>query len=193
VDSGASQHLYCGNPQNLTNMGPAETIFITVANGAVLTSSQSGDFLFVTSGHIGILKNVYYVPQLEHNLLSIGQLTAAGYKISFAHNTCVISGQADKEFRAKRSNGIYVLKMCPRPYNSAKLAFNDSFSSDKHQGTMSWTELHKATGHTAFSTLDKAVKNGIYNGIKVDINSSREQCETCEIMKMTQKECSKIL
>jgi hypothetical protein len=43
-------------------------------------------------------------------------------------------------------------------------------SSDKNQGLcMSWTDLHKATGHTAFSTLDKAIKNGIYKGIKVDL------------------------
>ena len=43
-----------------------------------------------SSGKLRVLKDVQYVPQLAHNLLSLGQLMASGYTVEFADGECVI-------------------------------------------------------------------------------------------------------
>jgi hypothetical protein len=36
------------------------------------------------------IPDVYYVPNIKHNLLSIGQLMAHGYDVNFHNNICTI-------------------------------------------------------------------------------------------------------
>ena len=36
------------------------------------------------------IPDVYYVPQLKHNLISVGQLMEHGYDVLFRKNTCYI-------------------------------------------------------------------------------------------------------
>lgn len=37
-----------------------------------------------------LIHDIKYVPSLDHNLLSIGQLTSSGYKVVFSKNVCRI-------------------------------------------------------------------------------------------------------
>ena len=39
---------------------------------------------------VKLLHNVQYVPILEHNLLSVGQLLLSGYSVNFSNEACYI-------------------------------------------------------------------------------------------------------
>lgn len=57
-------------------------------------------------GNVKFLYNVYFIPDLTQNLLSVGQLMGNGYYILFNNGSCVI--------RNKESNQIIVdVKMMP--------------------------------------------------------------------------------
>ena len=53
---------------------------------------------FKGKGTINVIKNlgkksisdVYFIPGLKHNLISVGQLTQKGYKVNFENNVCTI-------------------------------------------------------------------------------------------------------
>ena len=47
-------------------------------------------------GKVKLLYDVFFVPNLAHSLLSVGQLMKGGYAILFDNGTCVIN---DKESR----------------------------------------------------------------------------------------------
>lgn len=36
------------------------------------------------------ISNIYFVPSLEHNLISVGQLSQKGYRVIFEKNVCTI-------------------------------------------------------------------------------------------------------
>lgn len=46
--------------------------------------------LKTSSGKESILTNVQFVPSLAHNLLSVGQLMASGYKVQFSDGECSV-------------------------------------------------------------------------------------------------------
>lgn len=41
-------------------------------------------------GGVKLIHNVYYVPKLAHNLLSVGQLTRNGFKVMFDEQMCSV-------------------------------------------------------------------------------------------------------
>lgn len=47
--------------------------------------------LQANSGKNHIQTNVQFVPKLEHNLLSVGQLMNSGYKMEFSDGECTVS------------------------------------------------------------------------------------------------------
>ena len=64
---------------------------ITTANGDQLIISGIGTItLSSVSGQSLPLSNVYFVPKLSANLLSVGQLIDDGYHINFSSTGCVI-------------------------------------------------------------------------------------------------------
>ena len=46
--------------------------------------------ILTRQGESKTISEVYYVPSLKHNLLSVGQLTQKGYKVIFQGQECVI-------------------------------------------------------------------------------------------------------
>lgn len=90
LDSGASCHL-CRNLEMLTNVRKTEKISITAANKERMTSDTVGDISLsvTTSGNNPSevnVNNVYYVPDLEINLLSVSQIVSKGHRVVFNSN-----------------------------------------------------------------------------------------------------------
>ena len=48
-----------------------------------------------TISGIKLLENVLYVPEIEHNLLSVGQLVDAGFSVHFEDGLCVVKNSND--------------------------------------------------------------------------------------------------
>ncbi len=64
------------------------------------------------SSHEINVQNVFYVPRIDKNILSIGQTTALGLQMLIKNNTCLISTKNSQGifFKSKvKSKGIFIL------------------------------------------------------------------------------------
>ncbi|KAH7524952.1 hypothetical protein FEM48_Zijuj06G0173800 [Ziziphus jujuba var. spinosa] len=88
IDSGASNHMV-SSPKSLVNVKPSlGNLEIQTANGDKLPVKAIGDI-----PHSLPLNNVFLVPHLTSNLLSVGQLVDENCKVSFSPSGCIVQDQ----------------------------------------------------------------------------------------------------
>ena len=94
LDSGASNHMTSVEHSFLDSHPYLGKEKITTANGDQLLISGVGTItLSSVTGQSITLSNVYFVPKLSANLLSVGQLIDEGYLVNFSSSGCVIQGR----------------------------------------------------------------------------------------------------
>lgn len=95
--SAAVNHM-TGNPDVLTTYTPMNgDLNVHVANMGLMQVCGIGS---VNTPNV-VLQNVWYVPGLELNLVSAGQLTKLGHKVSFGSYGCRISKGTDNNVVGK--------------------------------------------------------------------------------------------
>ncbi|CAL5345664.1 unnamed protein product [Camellia sinensis] len=130
-----------------------------------------------THGNIKLLHNVQFVPDLGYNLLSVGQLMAAGYSISFDNDACVIR---DKHSGHTLINiNMTQNKMFPLEVSSME---NFVFAASGKDDSKLW---HLRYGHLNIKGLKLLKEKGMVFGLpKI---GSIELCEGCIYGKQTRK------
>lgn len=63
---------------------------VKLGNGTRMRIEGKGSVLLKVDGHTQVVPDVFYVPQLKNNLLSIGQLQEKGLAILFQQGKCSI-------------------------------------------------------------------------------------------------------
>lgn len=113
IDSGASMHLIANekwlkNPQYSPKLPD-----IVVANETKVPVLCSGDIVITTSHDYEVtVKNVYCVPSLATNLLSVSELIRNGNSVNFELNKCLIRNKSgDLVAEAVLINGVYKLNL----------------------------------------------------------------------------------
>lgn len=122
----------------------------------------------------GKLQNVYYVPELSHNLFSISTASSCGLthlgskdKIQFYHG--------DKElFTAHLENKIYILDLKVKKPIKIKGLANAATIED-------W---HHRFGHVSMDTLKKMITRKAVDGLEVK-GQATQVCENCTLNKCT--------
>jgi len=88
IDSGASRHL-CGNRNafaTYTNISKVQEI--TIADGTKIKAKGVGTIEIVSQESSMTLKDVWHVPDICGNLLSVLRMVDAGYTLEFGQTTC---------------------------------------------------------------------------------------------------------
>ena len=152
---------------------------ITTANGDQLINSEIYTItLSGVSGQSLLLPNVYFVPKLSANLLSVGQLIDDGYHIIFSSTGCVIQGrQTGKVIATGSKHGRLFL---------LDIGHHSLFSSSSPQLDKLWTVWHSRLGHVNNSYLLSLFKIGCLEpAIENKMMSSllQTKCETCCLSK----------
>ncbi|GAU10379.1 hypothetical protein TSUD_422780, partial [Trifolium subterraneum] len=81
LDSGASNHM-CGHKHLFKEMQKIEDGHVSFGDASKVKVEGKGTICYLQKdGLIGSIKDVYYVPDLKTNILSLGQLTEKGYSI----------------------------------------------------------------------------------------------------------------
>ncbi|XP_050918741.1 uncharacterized protein LOC127136191 [Lathyrus oleraceus] len=109
MDLGCSTHM-TGIKDWFVKINRAMKNKVKFTNDTILMADEISDVLIMRrdDGH-SLIKDVFYVPEIKYNLLSIGQLLEKGYKIHME----------DKGLRVMEAKGVLVLK--------APMATNRSF------------------------------------------------------------------
>ena len=82
VDSGCSNHM-CGERNMFSSLDTAFTHNVKLGNNHKLMVGGKGVVKITLSGVSYVVNDVYYVPELKNNLLSVGQLQEKGLDVLF--------------------------------------------------------------------------------------------------------------
>jgi len=155
LDSGATRHMtreksWFSDFQEL----PACPVYI--GNGKALDCVGMGSIpcAMLVDGEIkdGKLKDVWYVPELSTNLLSVSCLTANGWTVDFAEQRCTIRSAAGAvAARAVKENNMYRVQMATAK-NSA-----EAHVAATTEPAQLW---HERLGHVGAARLGKLQENG---------------------------------
>ncbi|KAE9385918.1 hypothetical protein BT96DRAFT_840092, partial [Gymnopus androsaceus JB14] len=120
------------------------------------------------------LKNTLYAPDAMNNLLSVSRIDDGGGELNFKsgqvqlfdmHKNLLINGE--------KKHCLYYLKAHAREAEHANAA------SDQEK-SHTWEEWHRKYGHIGNSTLETLQKDGLVEGLNVDLNSPHAgDCEAC--------------
>ncbi|KAG6487034.1 hypothetical protein ZIOFF_055615 [Zingiber officinale] len=96
LDSGCSNHM-TGNHDTFVKLDPNITSQIILGDGSQKSGKGKGDIAVQTKeGQEKLITDVLYVPELSHNLLSVGQLMEKNFSFLFDDGRCQIFDKTNK-------------------------------------------------------------------------------------------------
>ncbi|KAK8956512.1 hypothetical protein KSP39_PZI000036 [Platanthera zijinensis] len=171
IDSGCSSHM-TNKREHFTSFDDTYKSVVYLGDGQKQNIEGKGEISFQTQNGIKVIPDVYYVPKLAQNLLSVGQLMEKGYKIVFSNNTCSIKDRnnADIASAIMSNNRVFTLDM---------LRLNNSALTCIQQGCRSLAQnWHHRLGHIHWEAIQKMQKQQLVHGLP-EIKFTTQFCETC--------------
>ncbi|KAK9133356.1 hypothetical protein Scep_012884 [Stephania cephalantha] len=89
IDSGCTNHM-CHDKNLFRDLKPIEVKKVRIGNGGHILAKGKGTVAITTSSGTKLISDVLYIPDIDQNLLSVGQLIEKGYKVSFEDLHCAI-------------------------------------------------------------------------------------------------------
>lgn len=176
MDSGCSNHM-TGNRDLFVTLDDSFNKDVRTGDDKILNVKGNGDVRLRTRSGDKKIQNVYFVPGLKYNLLSVGQLILRGYDIHFKHGSCEIK---DMNNRTLGTVHMTSNKMFPLRFQEDNLL---SFKVTNLDASLLW---HKRYGHMNFGSLTYMSKQEMVKGLpnidKVDL-----VCEGCILGKQSRE------
>lgn len=182
IDSGCTDHLVNNKNYFIDLLMLEEPINIVVAkSNNFMQAVGVGNikiFSLVNGKKIEcIIKNVFYVPTLRKNLLSVKRLEMADIKVLFDNGQVKLFLEHELIGIGNRNN-LYEIKF--------KLIYPESLNIEtENENLKLW---HKRYGHICNENMKKLIKNNAVDGLSnLKISSRVEFCEACVSGKSTRK------
>jgi hypothetical protein len=174
LDSGCINHM-CGKKDYFSDLNEKFRDAVKLGNNASMAVMGKGNVRLQVHGKTQIFTNVFFVPELKNNLLSIGQLQEKGLDILFQHGRCkVFHHEQGLIMDTKMSaNRMFVLHAASHPLKT--VCFN-TITEDMVQ---LW---HCRYGHLSFTSLKTLQQKQMVNGLPLFTSPSR-LCKDCLVGK----------
>jgi hypothetical protein len=175
LDSGASNHM-CGHKHLFKEMQKIEDGHVSFGDASKVKVEGKGRICYLQKdGLIGSIKDVYYVPDLKTNILSLGQLTEKGYSILIKDRILHLKdnqGHLIAQVEMGR-NRMYKLNLRSVQEKCLQVNVKDKASL--------W---HLRFGHLHHAGLKRLAKKNMVHGLP-DMNYEGKFCEECVLSKQT--------
>ncbi|KAG6737603.1 hypothetical protein POTOM_059131 [Populus tomentosa] len=158
IDSGCSNHM-TGDKEKLKNLVEYKGKHVVVTtNNSKLAIAHVGDA--VVSSQLNLkdvsLQNVYHVPGMKKNLLSVAQLTSSGHFVLFGPQDVKVYRDLESldepVIKGQRLESVYVM--------SAQTAYVDK--TRKSETVDLW---HQRLSHVSFSKLNMMMRRSALKGL----------------------------
>ena len=81
---------------------------VRVGDGKNIVVKGKGTIDILTCHGTKLITNVLYVPDIDQNLLSVGQLVEKGYKVLFNNDCCLIKDANDNDLFKIKVKGKFL-------------------------------------------------------------------------------------
>lgn len=89
IDSGCTHHMTY-DESIFRNLDKSQIFKVRIGNGSFIEVKGRGSVAVDHDSGTKIISDVLYVPEINQNLLSVGQLLEKNYSVIFKNRTCVI-------------------------------------------------------------------------------------------------------
>jgi hypothetical protein len=169
IDSGASKHMTF-QKESFSELQPFKSD-VVIANGTRLQVKGIGTIKLTNNGSELILRDVFWVPDLETNLMSVRELARDGSAIFFDNDNVLMVQEGKRIKIGKLNGGRYT-------FSRHEMCFLASDEEEKcvHQ----W---HRIFAHRNL----RDIKNMKKEGLKIISCDCPDDCEACIKGKMSRK------
>lgn len=177
LDNGASNHM-TGQVSKFHEIDTNVKGQVKFGDGSMVQIKGKGSItLQCKDGESRILSEVYYIPSLRSNIISLGQLSENGYRITLrGEHLWVHENNGDLLMKVKRSpNRLYKIIICS---SETKCLMS------RHDNE-SWL-WHSRLGHVNFKALKLMSTTNMVRGMP-RINLQNEVCSGCLMSKQVRK------
>lgn len=177
LDNGASNHM-SGERSKFKELDKKVTGQVRFGDGSTVDIKGKGSILFKCKNGEGKLFNeVYYIPTLCNNILSLGQLSEEGNRV-IMHGEYLWVYDKDGKMLMK------VKRSCNRLYKIiAETVGENCFLSRLDEEGWLW---HTRLGHVNFQALNLMTRNNMVEGMP-RIIQPKEICSDCMMSKQNRK------
>ncbi len=149
VDSGCSNHM-TGNRELFGKLDNSIKTKVNLGNDSkVFVNGKCDVPIFDRSGKRRIVEDVYYVPGLKCNLISVGQLMDKDYEVSFRKKVCTIVDNSPKKQLIARIE-MTKNRMYPLCLKSSLSDLETTYKANSQDQSWLW---HLRYGHLYFGGL----------------------------------------
>jgi len=169
LDNGASNHM-TGNRSFFYEIDETITGKVRFGDDSRIDIRGKGDILFITQNEEKkVLADVYFIPDLKSNIISLGQATEAGCDVRMKDSYLTLHDKSGNLIvRANRAkNRLYKVIM----EIDESICFQLESQSDSRK-------LHARLGHIGFNVMKVMMSKDLVSGLP-KIKLEKETCSSC--------------
>ncbi|KAG7557329.1 Zinc finger CCHC-type superfamily [Arabidopsis suecica] len=177
LDNGASNHM-SGNREYFTKIDETVTGKVRFGDDTRIDIKGKGSVLFISKNkEKKILADVYYIPDLKSNTISLGQATESGCDVRMKDDYLTVHDKDGKLLvKTKRSkNRLYKVLMELEPAKCLQII--------EISESRKW---HARLGHIGLQTMEKMQKKELVTGLP-SMKIDKETCSSCLMGKQVKK------
>lgn len=175
LDNGASNHM-TGDRLKFHELDENITGHVRFGDGSTVAILGKGSILFdCKNGDQRLLNEVYFIPSLKNNIISLGQMTEEGSQV-------IMDGSILSLFDRNKTLLLRVKRSSNRLYKTLlKTGRPICLLATKDEPAWTW---HSRLGHVNFPVLKKMSEKNMATGVP-KIEHPNQVCEGCVIAKQT--------
>lgn len=189
LDSGCTDHVINKDNYFCESIDLKEPINVKIGDGRMLKATKIGtvisNFTVFDKSEKIKMSNVYYVKDMDRNLISYAKITENNNKIVSKGNSSKIYNSNNRLIAiAWKEDKLYKMSSevdnSPTSVNMSKI---NNILSNKNEMSLK-EKLHRVLGHVNFNYLNNLCKNQMLDGLPEQLDSEYLKCKICIENKM---------